>query len=64
MAIKKELPKEKLPKHDGIKKSSHKDDYMMTRTVKFGDTVYKRGEKVEFSDELTRKVFLTNNYCT
>lgn len=39
-----------------------KHSYKMTRTIKFNEILYEKGQQVEFSDKNIEKMFLRNNY--
>lgn len=58
------IKKPDTPQKDGIAKSVEKQAYKMNRTVRHGDVLFQKGQKVSFSDPLTRKLFLINNLCS
>lgn len=60
----KNAPKRKNEAKNGILKRTKevKGSYVMARSVKVGETIYKKGQQVEFSDKETEQLFLKNNY--
>jgi len=53
----------KTPKKGIFKRNiPTKESYIMKRTVKYKDTVYKAGEEVDFDDKQTEQIFIKNNY--
>ena len=54
---------EKATKQPKLKPHKAKHQYVMARTIKYNEIVYRKGDPVDF-DKKTLKVFLLNNYVT